>query len=104
MKRNLKCPNCGNVMASVGKQVLRIGPINAVLSVLVYPDMGAPIAFDAYVCEGCGKFELFADRDATKMLKGEYIGDELEKCSACGRHYVKEYLKCPYCGAEPKKA
>ncbi|MEN3051847.1 MAG: hypothetical protein ABC596_08575 [Candidatus Methanosuratincola petrocarbonis] len=39
-----------------------------------------------------------------KMLKGEYAGDELAKCSACGRHYVKEYLKCPYCGAEPKKA
>lgn len=57
-------------MASVGKQVLRIGPINAVLSVLVYPDMGAPIAFDAYVCEGCGKFELFADRDAKDAQGG----------------------------------
>ncbi|MDH7555789.1 MAG: hypothetical protein ACQXXL_07085 [Candidatus Methanosuratincola sp.] len=51
-------------MSSVGKQVLRIGPINAALSVLVYPDVVAPIAFDAYVCEGCGKFELFSDNGA----------------------------------------
>lgn len=70
---------------------------------MVYPDTGVPIAFDAYICEGCGKFELFADSDATRMLKWECASEELAKCSACGRDYVKECPRCPYCGTEPKK-
>ncbi|MBC7120009.1 MAG: hypothetical protein H5T33_00270 [Candidatus Methanosuratus sp.] len=102
-KTPVKCPNCGSEMTGIGRQTIRTGPVNEAMWLLVYPDVGVPVAFDAYVCEYCGKFELFADENAVKMLKGEYAGDELVKCSSCGKEYIKEYWRCPYCGAETKK-
>jgi DNA-directed RNA polymerase subunit RPC12/RpoP len=99
-KAPVKCPHCGFTMNYLGKQNFRTGPINEAVSLVIYPELGMPVSFDTYVCEACGKLELFADETARKLMKGEYAGDALAKCGKCGRQYVKEYLKCPYCGAD----
>lgn len=96
----VKCSNCGSVMECLGKKHFRIGPINEVTSLLIYPELATPVPFDTYVCKACGKIELFADGTAIKLLKGEYTGDALSECPACGKRCAKEYRKCPYCGAD----
>ncbi len=96
----VKCPHCGSAMGYLGKKNFRTGPINEVTSLVIYPELGTPVPFDTYVCNGCGKLELFADRTCLKLLKGEYTGDALLECAACGKQFVKEYRKCPYCGAD----
>ncbi len=85
-------------MESIGMKDFRTGPINEVVSLAFYPELGTPVPLETYVCKGCGKLELFADELSIKLLKGEYAGPPLAKCGRCGRQFVTEYSKCPYCG------
>ncbi|GEM_PF-1452499 len=101
-KPQIECSNCGSVMESTGKQAIRMGDVDAasgLVTVMVLPDIGSPVQFDTYVCPRCGKVEFFADGTTRKQLKGEYWGDHLVRCPGCGKGYVKDCERCPYCGA-----
>jgi DNA-binding transcriptional ArsR family regulator len=98
------CLNCGKMMVSYGKQAIRMGNYNTVgwvISAIVVPDIGEPMPFNTYVCESCGKVELFADESTRKMLKGEFADDNyFVTCPNCKKKFIKDIEKCPYCGSQ----
>jgi len=96
------CTNCGALMESYGRQMVRMGDFTAtgvLISLTVFPDVGAPMPFETYICPGCGKVALFADKRTRKMLKGEFPDDDyFVACPKCQRKYAGDIEKCPYCG------
>ncbi len=59
-------------MESIGMKDFRTGPINEVVSLAFYPELGTPVPLETYVCKGCGKLELFANSPdvAEDILQG----------------------------------
>jgi hypothetical protein len=53
-KAPVRCTHCGSVMESIGKKDFRTGPINEVVSLAFYPELGTPVPLETYVCRDAG--------------------------------------------------
>jgi len=60
-----------------------------------------PLPMQVFICPTCGKIELFANEQTSRILLSR---QGLKKCANCGKKIPLASESCPHCGSkQPKK-